>query len=242
MRDSEGLTDEGAAALAVEAMHYVAPGHVVGLGTGRAASAFIEALAARVRAGLDVRGVPTSKTTAELARRLGIPLTSLDDADVDVAVDGADEVDTRMDLMKGYGGALVREKVVAAAARRFVVLVGREKLVPALGSHGRLPVEVLGFAAGPCRRRLSALGYPPRLRANGREPVMTDNGNLIVDCEVGPLPDPAAVDAAIRAIPGVVGTGLFLGMADVVLVWDRDHCRTLTRLPAPDARSGSPPP
>ena len=229
MGDGERLTDEGAAALAVEAMRYVAPGSVVGLGTGRAAGAFIEALAVRVRAGLAIRGVPTSKATAELARRLGIPLISLDDADVDVAVDGADEVDPRMDLMKGYGGALLREKVVAAAARRFVVLVGREKLVPALGSHGRLPVEIVGFAAGPCRRQLATLGYPPRLRANGSEPIVTDNGNLILDCEVGPLADPTAIDAAIRAIPGVVGTGLFLDMADVVLVWDGDHCRALTR-------------
>jgi ribose 5-phosphate isomerase A len=233
MDGDERLTDEGAAALAMEAMRYITPGHVVGLGTGRAASAFIEALAVRVRAGLDVRGVPTSRATAELARRLGIPLTSLDEAGVDIAVDGADEVDPHMDLMKGYGGALLREKVVAAAARRFVVLVGPEKLVPALGSHGRLPVEIVGFAAGPCRRRLSALGYPPRLRANGPEPIVTDNGNLIVDCQVGPLADPVGVDAAIRAIPGVVGTGLFLGMAHVVLVWERDHCRTLTRPPAP---------
>jgi ribose 5-phosphate isomerase A len=233
MQDDERLTDEGAAALAEEAMRYVAPGNVVGLGTGRAATAFIEALAVRVRAGLDIRGVPTSRGTAELARRLGIPLTSLDDADVDVAVDGADEVDPHLDLMKGYGGALLREKVVAAAARRFVVLVGREKLVPALGSHGRLPVEIVGFAAGPCRRRLTALGYPPRLRANGSEPIVTDNGNLILDCQVGPLPDPPAVDAVIRAIPGVVGTGLFLGMAHVVLVRERDRCRALTRRPAP---------
>jgi ribose 5-phosphate isomerase A len=233
MQEDERLTDEGAAALAEEALRYVAPGHVVGLGTGRAATAFIEALAVRVRAGLDIRGVPTSRGTAELARRLGIPLTTLDDADVDVAIDGADEVDPHLDLMKGYGGALLREKVVAAAARRFVVLVGGEKLVPALGSHGRLPVEIVGFAAGPCRRRLSALGYPPRLRATGSEPIVTDNGNLILDCQVGPLVDPPAVDAAIRAIPGVVGTGLFLGLAHVVLVRERDRCRALTRRPAP---------
>ena len=233
MQEDERLTDEGAAALAEEALRYVAPGHVVGLGTGRAATAFIEALAVRVRAGLDIRGVPTSRGTAELARRLGIPLTTLDDADVDVAIDGADEVDPHLDLMKGYGGALLREKVVAAAARRFVVLVGREKLVPALGSHGRLPIEIVGFAAGPCRRRLSTLGYPPRLRATGSEPIVTDNGNLILDCQVGPLVDPPAVDAAIRAIPGVVGTGLFLGLAHVVLVRERDRCRALTRRPAP---------
>jgi ribose 5-phosphate isomerase A len=234
MREDEPLTDEGAAALAAEAMHYVEPGHVIGLGTGRAASAFIAALAVHVRAGLEIRGVPTSKATAALARRLGIPLVSLDDvAELDLAVDGADEVDPRMDLMKGYGGALLREKVVAAAARRFIVLVGRKKLVPALGSHGRLPVEIVAFAAGPCRRRLVALGYPPRLRANGSEPVVTDNGNLIYDCQVQPIDDPAALDAEIRAIPGVVGTGLFLGMTTAVLLWDGERCHTLTRPPSP---------
>jgi ribose 5-phosphate isomerase A len=229
MRQGEELTDEGAAALAAAAMRYVAPGHVVGLGTGRAATAFIETLARHVRGGLDIRGVPTSKATASLAQRLGIPLTSLEDvAELDVAVDGADEVDPRLDLMKGYGGALLREKVVASAARRFIILVGREKLVPVLGSHGRLPVEIVAFAAGPCRRRLITLGYPPRLRANGSEPVVTDNGNLIFDCQVRHIADPGSLDAEIRAIPGVVGTGLFLGMTSAVLLWEGGQCRTLT--------------
>ena len=233
MQEDERLTDEGAAALAEEALRYVAPGHVVGLGTGRAATAFIEALAVRVRAGLDIRGVPTSRGTAELARRLSIPLTTLDDADVDIAIDGADEVDAHLDLMKGYGGALVREKVVAAAARRFVVLVGREKLVPALGSHGRLPVEIVGFAAGPCRRRLTALGYPPRLRATGSEPIVSDNGNLLMDAHFGAIAQPDALARDLDAIPGVVGHGIFLGRAHVVLVRERDRCRALTRRPAP---------
>jgi ribose 5-phosphate isomerase A len=243
MRQEEQLTDDGAAALAAAAMRYVEPGHVVGLGTGRAASVFIETLAARVRAGLDIRGVPTSKATAALAQQRGIPLVSLEDvADIDVAIDGADEVDPRMDLMKGYGGALLREKVVASASRRFIVLVGREKLVPALGSHGRLPVEIVAFAAGPCRRRLVALGYPPRLRANGSEPVVTDNGNLIFDCQVRHIADPASLDAKIRTIPGVVGTGLFLGMTTAVLLWDGAHCRTLTPPPPDAAAEGHEPP
>src|SRR4051812_29118900 len=136
---------------AERALELVPDGAVVGLGTGRAATAFIVALGERVRAGLRVRGVPTSQASADLAHQLGIPLTTLDEVEaIDVAVDGADEVDPRCDLIKGYGGALVREKIVAAAARQFVVLVGPDKLVAELGARGKLPVEVLPFGAAPC--------------------------------------------------------------------------------------------
>jgi len=222
------LSEEGAAVLAAEAMRLVSSGQVVGLGTGQAATAFVRALGQRVATGLDVRGVPTSEATASLARQLGIKLVSLDDVEaVDVAVDGADEVDPRADLIKGYGGALLRERVVAAVARRFVILVGAEKLVPALGTRGRLPVEVVPFAAGACRRRLDALGFSAGVRLADGHPVVTDNGNLLLDCRVGALADARAVDAAIRAIPGVVGTGLFLGLRPTVLIWDDGHCRTL---------------
>ena len=228
MAEHARLTDDGAAALAAEALRHVASGQVVGLGTGQAAAAFVRALGARVAAGLDVRGVPTSEATAALARGLGIKLLTPDDVEaVDVAVDGADEVDPRGDLIKGYGGALVREKVVAALARRFIVLVGADKLVPVLGTRGRLPVEVIPFAAIACRRWLEARGYPAELRVAGGAPVVTDNGNRILDCRVGPIADPAGLDAALRAIPGVVGTGLFVGMAPTVLVWDGERCRML---------------
>lgn len=230
MPDPARLTDEGATALATEAMRFVASGQVVGLGTGQAATAFVRALGQRVAGGLDVRGVPTSEATAALARALGIKLVALDDVDaVDVAVDGADEVDPRANLVKGYGGALLREKVVASVARRFVVLVGAEKLVPVLGSRGRLPVEVVPFASAPCRRRLEALGYPTDVRIADGRPVVTDNGNLLLDCRVRPIADARALESAVRAIPGVVGTGLFLDMAPTVLVWDGARCRTLGR-------------
>ena len=210
-------------ALAEAAVELVPDGSVVGLGTGRAATAFVEALGRRARAGLRVRGVPTSHVTASLAEGLGIPLATLDEVDaIDVAVDGADEVDPRCDLIKGYGGALVREKVVATASRRFVVLVGADKLVPVLGSRGILPVEVIPFALAPCRRRLAALGFPPRPRERDGRLVVTDNGHHIIDCEVPPLPQPAVVEAAIRAIPGVVGTGLFLDVAEIVLIQSAD--------------------
>jgi ribose 5-phosphate isomerase A len=228
MHEDGRLTDAGAAALATEALRHVAGGQVVGLGTGQAAVAFVRALGQRVAAGLDVRGVPTSEATAALARGLGIKLLTPDDVEtIDLAVDGADEVDPRADLIKGYGGALVREKVVAAMARRFVVLVGADKLVPALGTRGRLPVEVVPFAAAPCRRRLEALGYPATLRTVDGAPVASDNGNRLLDCRVAPIADPAGLDAALRAIPGVVGTGLFLGMTPTVLMWDGERCRML---------------
>src|SRR4051794_28914216 len=197
-----------------KALDYVADGMVVGLGTGRAATAFLHALAGRVHGGLRVRGVPTSLASARLAGELGIPLTSLDDVEaLDVAVDGADEVDPRGNLVKGYGGALVREKIVAAAARRLVVLVGPEKLVPRLGSRGIVPVEVVPFGLAFVRRRLAALGYEAAAR-----PAPSDNGNALLDCRVPPLEWPEGWEAAVAAIPGVLGTGLFLGMNPTVLV------------------------
>jgi ribose 5-phosphate isomerase A len=222
------MTDQEAAALGAEALAEVQSGHVVGLGTGQAATAFIHALGRAVKSGLRVTGVPTSEASATLARQLGIPLVD-EPISLDVAVDGADEVDPHLDLVKGYGGALVREKVVAAAARRFIVLVGAEKLVPALGARGRLPVEVVPFAVPFCRRRLTELGHAPTLRAKNDAPFVTDNGNLILDAAVGPIADPAGLDATLRAIPGVVGTGLFVGMAHAVMVWDAGRARTLTR-------------
>ncbi len=215
--------------LAAEALEEVRPGMRVGLGSGRAASAFVRALGARARAGLDVRGVPTSEATARLAREEGIALEDLAVDPIDVAVDGADEVDPQLDLIKGYGGALVRERVVAAAARRVLILVEADKLVPVLGTRGRLPVEVLPFAAGFVAERLRRLGEAPTLRRAEGRPVVTDNGNVILDCAVGPLADPAGTSARLGAIPGVVDTGLFLGLADTVLVAEQGTVRALTR-------------
>jgi ribose 5-phosphate isomerase A len=213
---------------AERALTLIADGAVIGLGTGRAATAFIVALGERVTAGLRVRGVPTSQASADLAGTLSIPLTTLDEVEaIDVAVDGADEVDPRCDLIKGYGGALVREKIVAAAARQLVILVGPEKLVPVLGSRGRLPVEVVPFGLATCRRRLAALGLTPEVRHGDSGPYVTDNGNRILDCRVGALDRPAELEQAICAVPGVVGTGLFLGMAHLVLVDDDGTVREL---------------
>lgn len=206
------------------ALELIPAGAVLGLGSGRAASAFVQTLGERVRTtGLQVRGVATSEATADLARHAGVPLVSLAEAGVlDVAVDGADEVDPALNLIKGYGRALVREKIVAASARQLIILVTPQKLVPRLGTRGKLPVEVLEFALPLCERRLADLGCQPvPFVVNGRL-FLSDNGNPILDCAVGPLADPEKLERELRAVPGVVGTGLFLGMASRVLVGDRD--------------------
>ena len=215
--------------LAARALEQVRDGLRLGLGSGRAASSFVRALGARVREGLRVRGVPTSEATGHLARELGVPLAGLDEGLLDLTVDGADEVDPRLDLIKGYGGALVRERIVAAASRRVVILVGREKLVPVLGSRGRLPVEVLPFAAPLTIRELADLGCRPALRLEAGQPCVTDNGNWIVDCGVRRIEAPAAFARDLRALPGVVDTGLFIGVADLVLVADATGVQAMRR-------------
>jgi ribose 5-phosphate isomerase A len=217
------------ALLAERALSFVRERSVIGLGSGRAATAFLIALAARVRGGFAVRGVPTSEETARRARKLGIPLAGLEEPFLDVTVDGADEVDPQLRLIKGYGGALLRERIVAAASRRQIILVEADKLVPVLGRRGQLPVEVVAFALPLASHRLQAIGCRPALRREHGRAFVTDNGNLILDCAVDPIADPAGLDRAIRAIPGVVDTGLFLGTADTVLVAEGGTVRELRR-------------
>jgi len=211
-----------------EALRYVKTGQTLGLGTGRAASAFIRALG---QSRIAVRAVPTSNASDQLAREVGIEVVSLADAPkLDADFDGADEVDPRLNLVKGYGGALVREKIVAASSRRFIVLVGAEKLVTKLGARGSIPVEVVPFAAGFATRAIAKLGLKPRVRASDGDDYVTDNGNLILDCATKPINRPARLERALLSIPGVVGTGLFIGMTDLVLVADSDGAiRTLRR-------------
>jgi ribose 5-phosphate isomerase A len=211
------------------ALELVPHGAVIGLGSGRAAWAFVKLLGEHVRAGrVRIRGVPTSEATARVATQHGVPLAGLEEAgELALTVDGADEVDPHLDLIKGYGRALVREKVVAAASRRLVILVGEEKRVPRLGARGQLPVEVVPFAATLCERRLAELGLRPVLWKTAGCPGLTDNGNHILDCGVDAIADARQLEANVRAIPGVVGTGLFLGMADAVLVGNRDDFRLI---------------
>lgn len=223
--DDEELLDR----LTARALSHVRDGALVGLGSGRTASAFVRALGTRVRQGLRARGVPTSEATARLAREVGIPLAGLDEGVLDLTVDGADEVDPRLDLIKGYGGALVRERIVAAASRRLIIVAGGEKLVPMLGARGRLPVEVLPFACPLAMRELAGLGCRPALRTLDGKPFVSDNGNWIIDCGVRPIEAPADFARDLRGIAGVVDTGLFLGMADLVLVAEAGAIREMRR-------------
>jgi len=211
--------------IASRALDFIPNNSRIGLGSGRAACAFIQALGERVRSGSPhVYGVGTSAETERFAMEQDIPLLTFDQAhELDVTVDGADELDPHLNLIKSHGRALVREKVVAAASRQLIILVGEEKLVPKLGSRGKLPVEVIPFALPPfalplCERRLHKMGLKPTLYRQSGLPFLTDNGNYILDCAIEPFGDPPALEAEIRAIPGVVGTGLFLGMAVIVLV------------------------
>src|SRR5262245_43814189 len=211
-----------------KALDFVTDGMSVGLGSGRAAERFIRALAARAKAGLHVRCVATSSASADLAASLGLQLVTLDVVShLDLTVDGADEVDPKLNLIKGYGRAMVREKVVAAASRHLVILIGpegvKEKVVPVLGTRGRLPVEVLAFGLAVCRGKLEEMGMKSTVATRDDGEVwLSENGNPILDCRVGPIADPAELEGRIRAIPGVVGTGLFPGMADAVLIQDGD--------------------
>jgi len=223
-------TDPGIQAAAARIAEEVRDGSCVGLGSGRAASAFITALGARVRRGLRVTAVPSSEASAQLARSLGIELVDIEeDLPLAVIVDGADEVAPNLDLVKGRGNAFVRERIVTAAARRQVIIVDPRKLVPLLcgRNDGGFPVEVIPLAKGLAMRKLKALELRPTVRLDraAGTPVVSDNGNLIFDCDVpAALSDAAAreIDLAVRRIPGVVDTGLFLGTAEEVLVGHPD--------------------
>ena len=203
----------------------VEDGMFIGLGTGSTAIFFIYALAQRVQAGLRITGaVATSQTSSDLAKNLGLPVMDLDiHPELDLYVDGADEIDPQLNLIKGAGGALLHEKIVATAARRFVVIADKTKQVPYLGYHVPVPVEVVAFARPLVHRQLAALGASVQVRLLGERVFITESNNIILDC-VFPkgIPDPHALNAQMRAITGVVETGLFLDMADEVLVGGPD--------------------
>ena len=231
-----GNDDPSVHAAAAKAIELIMDGARVGLGSGRAVSVFIAKLGARRREGLRVTGVTASQASTREAQRAGIPLIELGEGGpLDLTVDGADEVAPNLDLLKGRGGAMVRERIVAAASASQVIIVGEDKLVQALGERGRIPVEVIPFAEWPTMRDLKALGLAPtrRLEPSGSRPVVTENGNLIVDCALpAPMSDGRAareLERALLAIVGVVDTGQYLGTADRVIVGQHDgHAHNLS--------------
>jgi len=212
------MTDDMKRRAAVAALAELPPEGVIGIGTGSTARLFIDALGELVAGGRRYTCVPTSEASRVQARGLGIPLLADDGPwDIAVTVDGADEVSDALDLIKGGGAAHTREKIVNFSSRRNVIIVDASKLSRRLGEHWAVPIEVLGFAHLATRAHLARLGAPA-LRMRDGAPVRSDAGNLIYDLACGPIADPGGLDAALRAIPGVVETGLFVGRADVVLV------------------------
>ncbi len=216
---------------AAAAVAEIEDGMVLGLGSGSTAAFAVEALAQRVAKGLDVVAIPTSERTAAQARRLGIKLTSFaEHRRVDLTIDGADEVEIgTLNLIKGRGGALLREKIVASASDRMLVIVDESKPVDRLGQRSALPVEITTFGWQVVLQRLAEAGARPTLRMRGDQPFRTDGGNYIADCATGEISDPARLEQRLRAIVGVVESGLFLGLASRVIVGTGTAIKVLDR-------------
>ncbi|HET9660281.1 MAG TPA: ribose-5-phosphate isomerase RpiA [Thermomicrobiales bacterium] len=219
MNDADRL-----AALAEAATALVEDGMTVGLGSGSTAEAFVRALGARVQQGLTIQGIPTSRRTEHAAREAGIPLTTLSDSQmVDFGIDGADEIDPRLNLIKGRGGALLYEKLVAEACNRWVIVAAAEKLVDRLGTRIALPVEIIPFGWETTQARVEALGFAAPLRvARDGVPLITDGNHFILDCATGPIDDPKTLGDTLKCISGVIDHGLFVGLAAAALVCEPD--------------------
>lgn len=201
-----------------KAAEFVKDGMAVGLGTGSTVYFTIQRLGELVRDGLRIRSIPTSRRTEQQARDVGIPLiTFAEVGELDLTIDGADEVNPALDLIKGAGGALLREKLVAAASRRLVIVADSSKRVATLGRFP-LSVEVVPFAWEVTARRVAALGCTPTRRSVDGEPYVSDNGNYILDCAFGSIPNPDGLHRTLKLLPGVVETGLFVGMTDTVVI------------------------
>ena len=230
MQERQEETDGFKRAAAERAVAEISDGMTVGLGSGTTAEFALIALAKRTAGGLRITGVPTSERTATIARTHGIPLAPLDGRPIDMAIDGADEIEHgTLNLIKGGGGSLVREKLVSRVSRRFVVIADESKLVERLGAHVRLPVALLPIARALVLNRLAALGVAGAIRQAGDRDFVTDDGLLIADCACGTIADPAALSARLSAVPGVVENGLFLGLASEVIVAGAAGVQTITR-------------
>lgn len=219
---------------AMRAVEMVEPGMRVGLGTGSTAAHFVALLGARVKAGLSVTCVPTSEETRRLAESHWITLSSLEELpELDITFDGADEIDGELRMIKGGGGALLREKIVAMSSDRVVIMVDESKLVETLGAY-KLPVEAVPFGLTATREMIASLADECGCRGEielrldpGGQPYLTDNGNYILDCDFGRIPEPEELDEALRFIPGVVESGLFLDICDVAIIAGEDGVRVL---------------
>jgi len=211
-------------------VRFVHDGQIVGLGTGSTAVHAIRAIGERVRQGMKIVGIPTSVRSRELAVSLGIPLATLDDyQQIDVTIDGADEVDPALNLIKGGGGALLREKIIASATKQLVIVADSQKQVPCLGKFP-LPVEVIPFAQALVAKEIAAMGAAVEIRPDGKGGCyVTDEGHHILDCCFGSIADPAALARTLSCVPGVVEHGLFIGMADVVLIGKASEVMELRR-------------
>src|SRR5579862_474753 len=211
--------DQEKEAAARASVQFVNDGNVVGLGTGSTAAYMVELLGEKVRAGLKIRGIPTSVKTRDLAASLGIPLTTLDETQqIDVTIDGADEFDPQLNLIKGGGGALLREKIIASASRQVVIIADSSKEVAVLGKFP-LPVEVIPFAQPVVAKRIAALGAAVKLRQDSSgKTFVSDEGHHILDCSFGQIPDPPALARKLSDMPGVVEHGLFINLASLVLL------------------------
>jgi ribose 5-phosphate isomerase A len=226
------MIDALKAAAADAAAALVQDGMIVGLGSGSTAAFAVEALGRRVREGLTIAGIPTSESTARQARALGIPVSSLGEHDhIDITIDGADEVEEgTLNLIKGHGGALLREKIVASATRNLVIVVDASKLVPRLGSRVAVPLEVVPFGWQMAASRLRGLGAVPKIRLTADEtPFITDGGHYILDCEFGPIQDPDKLERQLSNLIGVVEDGLFLGMTSTVIIGGEDGVQVIDR-------------
>ena len=218
--------EEAKKRVALQAVKHVKDGFIVGLGSGSTAAYAIQELGRLMQQdGLHVMGVPSSSQAMMLAVNAGIPLTTLDEhPNLDLAIDGADEVDKALNMIKGGGGALTREKIVASAAKQVVIVADEKKLVPKLGSTFKVPVEVLGFALATVSAGIKELGGKPVLREGKGKvgAVVTDNGNYIVDVDFGPIDNPEELNIGLKLIPGVIETGLFMNIADIVYLGKQD--------------------
>ncbi|GLQ05040.1 ribose-5-phosphate isomerase RpiA [Sneathiella chinensis] len=218
--------DEQKLAAAKAAVEHIKDGMVVGLGTGSTAAKMVDLVGERVKNGLDIIAVPTSEATARQAEALGIRVVGLDEVSViDLTIDGTDEVDPEKRLIKGGGGAHLREKIVASLSDRMIVIAENKKMVGKLGAF-KLPVEVIPFAAGALLPKMEALGSTPEIRMKDGQPFLTDEGNQIIDCAFGEIDDPEELALTLSTTPGVVEHGLFIDYADLVLIGTDDGVKT----------------